>query len=196
MNRLSVFAALFALLAFPSFARAEDAPSGQQGQQQQQPDKPASGSGEGARSPGRREEIDEAQERAGRIEKMAAYFRSKGGLADSAAAATARAEKAEAELATAREQFTALKAENERLKADWKALEEAALAPGETKTEASQKAAATINAQVGKELRSIGHVPKQTKAGADKEKDDSAAQERPLTALQLIALGRQRAHQN
>jgi hypothetical protein len=196
MNRLSVFAVLFALLAFPSFARAEDAPSPGTPSQQQQPDKPAQGGGEGASSPARREEVEEAQERAGRIEKMAAYFRSKGGLADSAAAATGRAEKAEAELATAREQLTALKAENERLKADWKALEEAALAPGETKTEASQKAAAAISAQVGKELRSIGHVPKQTKADADKEKHNSAAQERPLTALQLIALGRQKAHQN
>lgn len=196
MNRRPVFAALFALLLFPSLARAEDAPAPDKPAQQQQPEKPAQGGGDGARNPARREEVEEAQERAGRIEKMAAYFRSKGGLADSAAAATARAEKAEAELATAREQLTALKAENERLKADWKALEEAALAPGETKTEASQKAAAAINAQVGKELRSIGHVPKQPKAGADKEKTDSAAQERPLTALQLIALGRQRAHQN
>jgi hypothetical protein len=195
MNRLSVFAALFALLFFPSFARAEDTPAPDK-PAQQSPDKPAQGSGEGARNPARREEIEEAQERAGRIEKMAAYFRSKGGLADSVAAATTRAEKAEGELATAREQLTALKAENERLKADWKALEEAALAPGETKTEASQKAAAAINAQVGKELRSIGHVPKQTKAGADKEKTDSGVQERPLTALQLIALGRQKAQQN
>jgi hypothetical protein len=196
MNRLPVFAAFAALLLFPSLARAEDASAPDTPSPQRQPDKPAPGAAEGARSPGRREEVDEAQERAGRIEKMAAYFRSKGGLADSVAAATARAEKAEADLANVREQLAGLKSENERLKADWKALEEAALAPGETQTETSQKAAAAINAQVGKELRSIGHVPKQAKAGADKEKSDSAAPERPLTALQLIALGRQRAHQN
>src|SRR5262245_57392846 len=138
MNRRPIFAALFALLLFPSLARAEDAPAPDKpAQQQQQPDKPSQGGGDGARSPARREEVEEAQERAGRIEKMAAYFRSKGGLADSAAAAAARAEKAESELAAAREQLAALKTENERLKADWKALEEAALAPGETNTEAS-----------------------------------------------------------
>jgi hypothetical protein len=197
MNRLFALVAIFAFLLFPSFARAEDSQSSDKpSQQQPAPEKPAQGSGEGARNPARREEVDEAQDRAGRIEKMAAYFRSKGGLADSVAAATARAEKAEAELATAREQLTALKAENERLKADWKALEDAALAPGDSKSEASQKAAAAINAQVGKELRSIGHVPKQQKESAAGEGSKDSSKDRPLTALQLIALGRQKAHLN
>jgi hypothetical protein len=198
MNRLLAIVSVFAVLFFaPCAASAEDSPNPDKPTPQQQtPDRPAQGQADATPKAARREEVDEAQERASRIDKMAAYFRSKGGLADSIAAATARAEKAESELATAREQLAALKTENERLKADWKALEEAALAPGETKTEASYKAAAVINAQVGKELRSIGHVPKQTKTGADKEKNDSAAQERPLTALQLIALGRQKAHLN
>lgn len=195
MKRLSAFVAIFAaVLLFPCLARAEDSPAPDKpAPQQPTPDKPAQGQGE-ASPKARREDEDEAQERAGRIDKMAAYFRSKGGLADSIAAATARAEKAEKELATAREQVTALTKENERLKADWKALEEAALAPEEAKSEASQKAAAAINAQVGKELRSIGHVPKQKDTTADTKSPE--AKDRPLSALQLIALGRQKAQLN
>lgn len=195
MKRLSALIAIFAaILLFPCLARAEDIPTPDKpAPQQQTPDKPAQGQGEAAPK-ARREDEDEATERAGRIDKMAAYFRSKGGLADSIAAATARAEKAEKELATAREQVTALTKENERLKADWKALEEAALAPEEAKSEASQKAAAAINAQVGKELRSIGHVPKQKDAIADTKAPE--AKDRPLSPLQLIALGRQKAQFN
>ncbi len=195
MNRLPVVLAIIAVLFFPSFAHAEDSPTPDKPAPHQTPHKPEQGQGEGSRTVARREEVEEAQERAGRIDKMAAYFRSKGGLADSIAAATARAEKAESELATSREQLDALTKENERLKADWKALEEAALAPGEAKSEASQKAAAVINAQVGKELRSIGHVPKQTKEAASETGKD-ARKDRPLTALQLIALGRQKAQLN
>lgn len=193
MKRLSVlFAILAAVLFFPCLAHAEDAPVPDKPvPQQPAPDKPAQG--EAAPKAARREDEDEAQDRAGRIDKMAAYFRSRGGLADSIAAATARAERAEKELATVREQFTALTKENERLKADWKALEEAALVPEEAKTEVSQQAAAAINAKVGKELRAIGHVPKQKEAADAKTPEPK---DRPLTALQLIALGRQKAQLN
>jgi hypothetical protein len=195
MKRLSALVAILAaVLLFPCLARAEDSPPPDKpAPQQQTPEKPAQGQGETSPK-SRREDEDEASERAGRIDKMAAYFRSKGGLADSIAAATARAEKAEKELATAREQVTALTKENERLKADWKAIEEAALAPEEARSEASQKAAAAINAQVGKELRSIGHVPKQKDAVADTKTPE--AKDRPLSPLQLIALGRQKAQLN
>src|SRR5687767_2513552 len=108
MKRLSALVAIIAVVIFfPCLAKAEDSPAPDKpAQQQQTPDKPAQGQSEAAPK-ARREEEDEAQERASRIDKMAAYFRSKGGLADSIAAATARAEKAEKELGTARDQVTA-----------------------------------------------------------------------------------------
>ena len=47
--------------------------------------------------------------------------------------------------------------------------------------------------KVGKELRAIGHVPKQKDAADAKTPEPK---DRPLTALQLIALGRQKAQLN
>jgi chromosome segregation ATPase len=189
MKFLTLLAALIALTAFT--ARADD------GTQQTPPPAPTQPSDQGdagqQKTAARKEEEDEAAIRASKLSKMAAVFKSKAGLADNIAALTARAEKAEADLAAALKQVESLTKENARLKEDWAALEEAAASLGDGKDDKQQtspehqKAANVINQQVAKELRGIGHTPK--------EKKDSGTQHQPaanqkLTPLQMIALGR------
>lgn len=160
MKFLLLFAAVFALSL--TGARADDNPPGAPPPAAPQNEK----AGPGEKVTGRKEEEDEAAARASRIAKMAAVFQSKGGMADKIAALTARAEKAEKALAAAGKTVADLTAENDSLKADFAALEAAAETLGDGKAEdqqqspAHQKAAAAINGQVARQLKSIGHDPK------------------------------------
>lgn len=171
---------LLGSLAFLSLTPAARAESG--GGSPPPPPDPAQHQSDLPKMPiARREE--EASARASRLQRMAAAFRSKAGLADDAADLKARLDKAEADLkksqadvAALTKENAALKEENTTLKSEWDALEEAAMTIGDGKEEEKkasatfQKAASAINSQVSRELRGIGHKP----ASATTEKPEES----------------------
>lgn len=186
LRSLILTASMLACSAIASRADDTPPPQHQPAPTQQQPEH---GNAPGSTpSPHARKEEEADTVRAGHIAKLAATFRSKTGLADEIASLRARAEKAESEHAAALKQIDALTKENARLKADWQALEEAAASLGDGKDDKQQtspehqKAASVINQQVAKELRAIGHVPKDKTESPQKETAKTTPAARPTLA--------------
>lgn len=186
---------VFSLACLPADLRAEDAPAAGGGvtvtteapSQPQNPGQPGAVAGE--KNPARKEEEDDASQKAGTLDRIRAAFRGKQDLANDLAAARGDADKLKERVAELEKELAAVKTDRDQMGGYLAELEaEAAGIPatGSEKPKVQTPAAETVNAavnnKVAAELRNIGHKP------AEKPKAGEPGQDKkPLSPIEVAA---------